>query len=80
MPTWYLSFDREVAEIDPVSTNWRALSEPDDALTRIAKQLGVKPIVDFFSMPSEELASFLDEDDPARAKIPPKNGSGRRRD
>lgn len=68
MPSYYVILEREIPGFD-VYVNGHALSKESNRLERLGKQIGVKPLLSFFSVSQGELTSLLDGADPADLDI-----------
>jgi hypothetical protein len=62
MPSLYIVLDRKIPGED-VFVNGNSLSKHNDELDRMAKGLGVTPLMNFFSTSKEELASLAGENE-----------------
>jgi len=61
MSQLYIVAEGEIAGFEPhLETNGRSLSEANEGLNRIAEQIGVRPLMEFFSMDPEEAGAFLE--------------------
>ncbi len=58
MPSYYVILEREIPNFD-VHVNGHGLSKDRDRLKQLAKGIGVKPLLSFFSVSQEELISLL---------------------
>ena len=61
MPGIYLSFEREIADVDATKIDWRALSQATDSLDEIALAVGLAPLMGFFSIAGDEAQDFLEQ-------------------
>jgi hypothetical protein len=62
MPSYYIILETEIPNFDVyVNGNW--LSKEGENLERLAKRIGVKPLMSFFSVSQEEVASLLEDVD-----------------
>jgi hypothetical protein len=68
VPSYYVILEREIPGFD-VYVNGHALSKESNRLERLAKQIGVRPLLSFFSVSQGELTSLLDGADPADLDI-----------
>ena len=57
---WYVVLEREIAGVD-ARVNGKALGRAGKVLEMLAKELGVVPLMQFYSAAPEELAGFADE-------------------
>jgi MFS family permease len=62
MPSLYIILEKEIPGVD-IYVNGNILSKYSDQLERTAKQLKVTPLMEFFNMPKDELASFAADHD-----------------
>jgi hypothetical protein len=61
MPELYIVAEREIADFEPhLETNGRGLSEESGRFDRVAREVGVRPLMEFFSVDPEEAAAFLE--------------------
>jgi|SRR5690242_15702310 len=60
MPSLYIVLEKKIPGAD-THVNGNFLSKHNDELERIAKKLGVRPLMSFFSMSNEELSSLEEE-------------------
>jgi len=60
MPSLYIILEKKIPNAD-IYVNGSFLSKHNDELGRMAKRLGVRPLMDFFSISSEELLSLAEE-------------------
>ena len=67
MPSLYIILEKQIPNAD-IYVNGNFLSKNNDQLGRMAKQLGVRPLMDFFSISSEELSSLVEEYSPKLTK------------
>ncbi len=58
MPSYYVILEREIPNFD-VYVSGHGLSRDSDRLEQLAKGIGVKPLLSFFSVSQEELISLL---------------------
>ncbi len=58
MPSYYVILEREIPNFDAY-VNGHGLSKDSDRLEQLAKGIGVKPLLSFFSVSQEELISLL---------------------
>jgi len=68
MPSLYIIMERQIPNVD-IYVNGNFLSKHNDELGRMAKQYGVRPLMDFFSISGEELSSLAEEHSPKLNKI-----------
>jgi hypothetical protein len=66
--SYYVVLEREIPSFD-VYVNGQRLSKASDRLEKLAKQIGVRPLLSFFSPSREELTSILDGVDPVDLRI-----------
>jgi hypothetical protein len=59
MPAFYVVFEKNTSNAD-VYVNGNFISKYSDALDKLAKQLGVRTLLSFFSTFPEEIASLLE--------------------
>lgn len=59
MPAFYIVLEKELPGAD-VYVNGNFMSKHSDALDKLAKQLGVGPLLSFFSISPEEIASVVE--------------------
>ncbi|MGC1276376.1 MAG: hypothetical protein WBC44_21955 [Planctomycetaceae bacterium] len=57
----YVVFEKDIPDFDAF-VNGKALSAAERPLERVANQLGVTPLMSFFSIDPQEAADFLDEE------------------
>jgi len=60
MPSLFIVLDRKIPGAD-TCVNGNFLSKHNDELEKMAKRLGVRPLMSFFSMSNEELALLEEE-------------------
>ena len=60
MPSLYIVVEKKIPGADNY-VNGNSLSKHNDELEKMAKRLGVKPLMSFFSMSNEELSSLEEE-------------------
>jgi hypothetical protein len=60
MPSLYIILQRKIPSVDSY-VNGNFLSKSNDELERMAKRLGVTPLMDFFGISKEELSSLAEE-------------------
>jgi dihydroorotase-like cyclic amidohydrolase len=60
MPSLYIVLEKKIPSAD-VYVNGSFLSKHNDELGRMAKRLGVQPLMDFFSISKEELLSLAED-------------------
>ncbi len=58
MPSYYVILEREIPNFDAY-VNGHGLSKDSDRLEQLAKGIGVKPLLSFFSVSQEELILLL---------------------
>jgi len=58
VPSYYVILEREIPNFDAY-VNGHGLSKDSDRLEQLAKGIGVKPLLSFFSVSQEELISLL---------------------
>lgn len=58
----YIVLERKIDGLD-TSMDGKSLSRHIEALDEAARQLGVRPLSEFFSMDPEELAQFMESED-----------------
>jgi hypothetical protein len=58
----YIVLEKEIDGLDTMMDG-KSLSRHIEALDDAARKLGVRPLSEFFSMPPDELAEFLDDAD-----------------
>jgi len=68
VPSYYVILEREIPGFD-VYVNGHALSNESNRIERLAKQIGVKPLLSFFSVSQGDLTSLLDGAPPADLDI-----------
>jgi len=61
MPSYYIVLEGPIPNFD-VYVNGNMLSKESDALERLAKKLGVTPLLNFFSIGPEELTSLVGDE------------------
>jgi len=74
MPSFYIVLEKDIPGLD-VYVNGSALSRDGDSLEKLAKQIGVTPLLSFFSVSPEEVDSLLGEGETAESlgiKVPAK--------
>jgi len=59
MPAFYVVLEKQTSNAD-VYVNGNFISKNSDALDKLAKQLGVRTLLSFFSVSPEEIASLLE--------------------
>ena len=64
----YIVLEKEIAGLDTM-IDGKSLSRHMESLDAAARQLGVRPLSEFFSMPPDELAEFMDGADDV--ELPP---------
>lgn len=57
---FFITLQRPIEGIDPYATNGKALARRCDELDGLAKELGVMPLGEFFSMSADEAEQLLD--------------------
>jgi len=57
---WYIVLERKIPGFDH-SVNGKALSRGAKVLDALAREAGARPLMDFFSASSEELAGFAED-------------------
>lgn len=60
MPSFFIILEARIPNLD-VYVNGSQLSKENDDLERMAKRIGVKPLMSFFSISPEELAGIAKE-------------------
>lgn len=60
MPSLYIVLDKKIPGADTY-VNGNFLSKHNEELEKMAKRLGVRPLMNFFSMPNEEMSSLEEE-------------------
>jgi hypothetical protein len=72
MQSLYIIIEKEIPGVD-IYVNGNFLSKNSDQLERLAKQLKVTPLMDFFSISKEEFSYLVDEHEvePSKRKPPP---------
>lgn len=60
MPSLYIVLEKKIPGSD-ILVNGNFLSKHNDELEKMAKRLGVRPLMSFFSMSNEELSSLEEE-------------------
>ena len=55
----YIVLEKSIPDFDPF-VNGKALSADEKRLDRLARELGVTPLMDFFGMNPEDVADFLE--------------------
>jgi hypothetical protein len=68
MPSLYIILEKQIINAD-IYVNGNHLSKNSDELGRIAKQRGVRPLMDFFIVSGKELSSLAEEYSPKLDKI-----------
>ena len=69
---WFIVLEREIPEFDPF-VNGKALAKAGKELERLAKDAGVKPLMEFFSVSADEMGGIGEEfglDLRARSRMP----------
>jgi hypothetical protein len=61
MPSYYIALERTIPNFD-VYVNGNMLAKESDALERLAKKTGVRPLLSFFSVSPEEVTSVVGDD------------------
>ena len=71
MTALFVAFERDIPDFDPY-VNGHALSDSERKLERIAKELKVTPLMNFFGQNPEEAAAFIEDEggDPDEIDIP----------
>jgi hypothetical protein len=71
MPALFVTLEREIPDFNSY-VNGHALSAADRKLERLAKELGVTPLMEFFSQDPEEAAAFIEDEggDPSEIDLP----------
>jgi hypothetical protein len=72
MPAFYIVLEKELPGAD-VYVNGNFMSKHSDALDRLAKQLGVRTLLSFFSISPEEIASVVEVESVDSLKGNPKH-------
>jgi hypothetical protein len=67
---YYIVLEREIDGLDTMMDG-KSLSQHVEALDAAATKLGVKPLSEFFSMSTDELADILGDEMPGESKLPP---------
>jgi hypothetical protein len=67
MPSLYIILEKKISSTD-IYVNGSFLSKNNDELERIAKRLGVEPLMGFFSISNEELSALAEEHDASLSK------------
>jgi len=65
----YIEFEQQPADFDPF-VNGKTLSRAEPELAKLARQLGVRPLMAFFSMSGEEAEDFFAGEVPAGVELP----------
>jgi hypothetical protein len=65
---WYIVLEKEIAGVD-ARVNGKALGRAGKVLEMLAKELGVVPLMQFYSAAPEELAGFVEEHGIDRTRI-----------
>ncbi len=60
MPSFYIVLEKEIPNAD-LHVNGNLLSKNNDELAALAKRLGVKPLMSFFSVSKDELSGLCEE-------------------
>lgn len=60
MPSIYIILEKQIPNLD-VYVNGNSLSKSGEELEKMARRLGVRPLMDFFSISDEELSSLVEE-------------------
>ncbi len=68
MPSLYIILEKQIPNAD-IYVNGSFLAKNSEELGRMAKQLGVRPLMDFFSISGEELSSLAEEYSPKLEKV-----------
>ena len=55
----YIVLEKEIDGLDTIMDG-KHLSQHIESLDKVARELGVRPLSEFFSMPPDELAEFMD--------------------
>lgn len=65
----YIVLEREIEGLDSL-VNGKALAKASEALKRLAHQVGVRPLMEFFSADAGELGEFLADHDVEAGEVP----------
>ncbi len=65
----YIVLEREIGGLDSL-VNGKALAKASEALERLAHQVGVHPLMEFFSADAGELGEFLADHDVEAGEVP----------
>ena len=60
MPSYYIVLEKQIPNFD-VYVNGNALAKESDALERLAKRIGAKPLLSFFSVSPDELTALVED-------------------
>jgi hypothetical protein len=66
----YIVLEKEIPDVDTM-IDGTMLNKAEKELAKVAKHLGVQPLMEFFSTSADEVADLLGEDAAAGMKIPP---------
>ncbi len=61
MPSYYIVLEKDIPNFD-VYVNGNMLAKESDALERLAKKIGVPPLLSFFSIGTEELTALVGDE------------------
>jgi len=62
MPSYYIALERTIPHFDAY-VNGNMLAKESDALERLAKKIGVRPLLSFFSVSPEEVTSVAGDEE-----------------
>jgi hypothetical protein len=63
MPAFYITLEKDLPEFASGTGEGCELSRQEPQLTALAKSLGLKPLMEFFSIDPKEAADFLEDSD-----------------